>query len=171
MEAVNPARQQLYDSISPNSDNYYSSVARDGSGSFSTVTGSAHYSEVSFHEDNPDGDQPASADPVRRPLKTFPQHSRVLPRDRPTHSATQQTGNARTIDQSQQIYANVSVEVEAAFQRGAYEFDESVHTQISEARNSLDTSQMPLVMPHLYSYACVGRPEVSGYCMLPLLGW
>ena len=140
--------QQLYDSIdATRSDHYYTSV---GDGSF--TSGSAHYSEVSYADDaNHRTPQPAPGGAPKRSLKTFPPNSHVLPHGRPTASVHAD---------GSQIYANVSIEVADAFQRGLYECDEA-HTldsrhPSSTSRNLLNAS----VATEQYSYACVGKPEV-----------
>ena len=172
---VNSTQQQLYDSVQPSSSHdYYSTVPSDGS----FTTDSAHYSEVSFGEGT-------TRNPPAPSAKMNHSHLQVRTGMQATNKLTASSAS-RNIDQSQQIYANVSVEAEVSTRRGVngfdqsqargvyefddtqgrgvYEFDENQARSSYEFLDNLDveTSQAPLVVPqaHLYSYACVGTPEV-----------
>jgi hypothetical protein len=150
-----------------NPDDYYSAVA-DGSYS----ADSAHYSEVNYRGDDEGGN-------------TVPPPSvHHSPRTHLPGPTANNNKHAHSIDQSQQVYANVSVEAKGSNQRGVYEFDDNCTARGARVNDyevavdqdgfrakgpydyvssqSIENSQAPLIIPQVHLYSHVGTPEEWG---------
>ena len=175
-------------------DSYYSSVTYDDS---STEFSSTHYEVASHHVEGDRQrytDQPPAvavskiSRSMKHSLKTFPQHPTSKPqRNQSTLTPGYYSFQTNSVDvNEQQIYANVSTEPGSTFQRGempahtqsrpnnnisqmgVYEFDESRLNDGSAPIRSIDEEDDDDEESNPYSYACVGKLEVSkvATCMM-----